>query len=200
MDPRLRGGDEGETRVQEQYRRLQALAEPAFDNNKVDTMEDKQTAMDHTLEQLVGSLKHIPGALLPILHSIQDHFGYIPDAATPIIVRELRITAADVHGVVSFYHYFRTEQPGRHVVEICRAEACQARGARELERHAKASLGIDYHQTTPGRDITLKAVYCLGNCACGPSVRVGKQIKARMTPARFDALVNELTTYKLELN
>lgn len=163
-------------------------------------MDETQAGVSDTVETIVTSLKHKPGALLPILHGIQDHFGYIPDDAIPVIARALRITAADVYGVVSFYHYFRSEQPGRHVVELCRAEACQARGARALESHAKARLGVDYGQTTTDRSITLKPVYCLGNCATGPSVRVGEQIKGRMDPARFDRLVDDLTTYKLELN
>ncbi|MDP5291534.1 formate dehydrogenase subunit gamma [Oceanimonas sp. CHS3-5] len=168
--------------------------------NEVDfLMDEKQVKGMHAIERIVASLRHQPGALLPMLHGIQDELGYIPDDAIPVIAKALRITAADVHGVVSFYHYFRSEQPGRHVVEVCRAEACQARGARELEAHAKARLGIDYGQTTADRNITLKPVYCLGNCATGPSVRVGKCIKSRTTPARFDQLVDELATYKLEL-
>lgn len=162
-------------------------------------MEDNHTVMDTTLEQLVGSLKDTPGALLPILHRIQDQFGYVPDRALPIIAKALRCTTADVHGVISFYHHFRRSQPGRHLLEVCRAEACQARGAREFERHVKEKLRIGFDQTTADGEFTLKAVYCLGNCATGPSLRQGDRVLSRMNPERFDKLVEDLTTYKLEL-
>ena len=147
----------------------------------------------------VDALKHKPGALLPILHAIQDRIGFVPEGAVPIIAESLGRTRAEVHGVISFYHHFRTTPPGRHVVQVCRAEACQARGGRILEAHAKASLGVDYHQTTRGREITLEAVYCLGNCACGPSIRIGDEVRGRVTPEAFDALVDELSTQTLEV-
>jgi len=133
-----------------------------------------------------------PGALMPILHAVQDALGYVPGDAVPLIAHELNLTRAEVHGVISFYHHFRTHPPGRQVVQICRAEACQALGARALEAHAKQSLGIDFHETTADGAITLEAVYCLGNCGCGPSVLVGNdELHARVTPAAFDALVRK---------
>lgn len=131
-----------------------------------------------------------PGALIPLLHAVQDALGYVPPAALPLIAHELNITRADVYGVVTFYHHFRSHPPGRTVVQICRAEACQALGARALEAHAKAALGIDFHETTADGAITLEPVYCLGNCGCGPSVLVGTdELHARVTPETFDALV-----------
>jgi len=134
-----------------------------------------------------------PGALLPVLHAVQDSVGYVPDDAVPLIAHELNLSRAEVHGVVTFYHHFRTHAPGRHVVRICRAEACQALGARALEAHAKKSLGIDFHETTKDGAITLEAVYCLGNCGCGPSVLVDPDdVHARVTPETFDALVGTL--------
>lgn len=148
---------------------------------------------------IIDELKSKPGALLPILHAIQDRFAYIPEEAVALIAQALRITRAEVHGVISFYHHFRTQQPGRHVVEICRAEACQAQGSRALEAHAKAALGVDYHQTTDDRNITLEPVYCLGNCSCGPSVRVGQEIYADVDASRFDELVDELKTERVEI-
>ena len=148
---------------------------------------------------IIDELKSKPGALLPILHAIQNPFAYIPEAAVALIAPALRLSRAEVHGVISFYHHFRTQQPGRHVVEICRAEACQAQGARALEAHAKASLGVDYHGTTADRAVTLEPVYCLGNCSCGASVRVGDEIYARMTPESFDELVDSLRTERLEV-
>lgn len=120
------------------------------------------------IQDEIDALKHKPGALLPILHAVQDRCGYVPREAVPLIAESLQLTRAEVHGVISFYHHFRTTPPGRHVVQICRAEACQARGSRALEKYARDTLGIDYHQTTADREITLEPVYCLGNCACGP--------------------------------
>lgn len=152
-----------------------------------------------TAQAIIDELKSKPGALLPILHAIQDRFSYIPDEAVSLIAQALKLTRAEVHGVISFYHHFRTHQPGRHVVEVCRAEACQALGARALEAHAKASLGVDYHQTTPDRNITLEPVYCLGNCSCGPSIRVGDDIHADVDAARFDELVESLKTDRVEI-
>lgn len=151
------------------------------------------------IRQEVAALQQEPGALLPILHAIQERIGYIPEGAVPIIADMLQQTRAEIHGVVSFYHHFRTRPAGRHVLEVCRAEACQARGARALERHVKEKLGIDYHQTTADNEFTLEPVYCLGNCACGPSIRVNDEVVGRVTPQKFDALVDELTTSVLEL-
>ncbi|WP_010321938.1 formate dehydrogenase subunit gamma [Marinobacterium stanieri] len=148
---------------------------------------------------IIDELKTKPGALLPILHALQDRFGHIHSDAVALIARALQTTRAEVHGVISFYHHFRTEQPGRHVVEICRAEACQAQGSRALEAHAKSALGIDYAQTSDDRTVTLEPVYCLGNCACGPSVRVGDDIHAFVTPESFDELIDDLKTEQLEL-
>lgn len=151
------------------------------------------------IRQIVGALKHKPGALLPILHGIQDQFGYIPKGAVPIIAEELQQTRADVHGVISFYHHFRSEPAGSHVVEVCRAEACQAQGGRALESHIQTKLGIGYQQTSADREFTLAAVFCLGNCACGPSIRVGSAVYGRMTAQKFDQLADRLTTTVIDL-
>ncbi|MBR9885434.1 MAG: formate dehydrogenase subunit gamma [Oceanospirillales bacterium] len=150
-------------------------------------------------QAIIDELKSKPGALLPILHAIQDRFTYIPEDAISLIAPALKLSRAEVHGVISFYHHFRTREPGRYVVEICRAEACQAQGARALEAYAKAALGVDYHQTTADRTVTLEPVYCLGNCACGPSVRVGDEIHAGVDAQRFDELVDTLKTERLEV-
>jgi formate dehydrogenase subunit gamma len=149
------------------------------------------------VQQIIDELKHKPGALLPILHTIQDKFGYIADEAVPVIAEGLVLTRAEVHGVISFYHHFRTTPPGKHIVQICRAEACQAMGARELEAHAKASLGVDYHQTTADRSVSLEAVYCLGNCATAPSIRIDDDIHGRVDNDKFDELMSEC---KAEIN
>ncbi|MFS8172819.1 formate dehydrogenase subunit gamma [Vreelandella titanicae] len=162
-------------------------------------MNHSQEWAPQAIQAEVDALKHKPGALLPILHALQDRIGFIPEAAVPIIADALHQTRAEVHGVISFYHHFRTTPPGRHVVQICRAEACQSVGARQLEAHAKARLGVDYHQTSADREITLEAVYCLGNCACGPSIRVDDSVRGRVTPEAFDELIDELQTRPLEV-
>ena len=142
--------------------------------------------------QIVDRLQHLPGALLPILHDVQGQYGYIPDDAIPVIAQALNLSRAEVQGVISFYHDFKTAPSGDHIVHICRAEACQAMGARDLEKHAKNTLGVDYGETTADGKITLEAAYCLGNCACSPSVRIDDRVYARVNGDRFDQLVTGL--------
>jgi formate dehydrogenase subunit gamma len=126
------------------------------------------------------------------LHAIQGELGYVPESTVPAIATGLNLSRAEVHGVISFYHDFKTHPVGRHRVQICRAEACQSMGSRQLEAHAKQALGIDYHETTADGSISLEPVYCLGNCACSPSVRINDDIVARVDTARFDELVAKL--------
>ena len=137
------------------------------------------------------------GALMPVLHSVQHRLGCIPKDAIPEIARHLDLSRAEVQGVMDFYHDFRSSPAGRHTVQICRAEACQAMGSRDLEHHARTSLGVDWGQTTKDGLITLEPVYCLGNCACSPSVRVDDQFHARVNPERFDELVQTLKDAEL---
>lgn len=144
-----------------------------------------------TVLRVCGELKTLAGPLLPILHGVQSALGYVPKDAVPLVASELNLTRAEVHGVLSFYHYFRTEPSGRHVLYLCRAEACQALGAAALERHAKERLGIDFHETSADGAVTLEPVYCLGNCALGPAVLLDGQLHGRVSPARFDELVAE---------
>lgn len=134
-------------------------------------------------------MKDLAGALMPILHGVQSALGYVPKDAVALIASELNLSRADVHGVLTFYHYFRKERPGRHVVHLCRAEACQSVGAVALEAHAKKALGIDFHQTTRDGAVTLEPVYCLGNCALGPSMMIDDRLQGRVSPKRFDDLV-----------
>jgi formate dehydrogenase subunit gamma len=147
-----------------------------------------------SIRGVCSQLKALDGALMPILHGVQAALGYVPKDAVPLIADELNLSLAEVHGVLSFYHYFREEPPGRHVVHVCRAEACQSVGAVALEAHAKKSLGIDFHQTTADGALSLEPVYCLGNCSLGPSVMVDKQLQGRVTPKRFDELMAEVRT------
>ncbi len=150
---------------------------------------DLDAAARETTLAACARLKDSPGALLPILHAIQDALSYVPGAAVPLIAQELNLSRAEVHGVLSFYHYFRTEKPGRRVLRICRAEACQSVGAAALEEHAKRRLGVDYHGTTADGAITLEAVYCLGNCALGPSVMIDESIEGRVDARRLDEII-----------
>jgi formate dehydrogenase subunit gamma len=141
---------------------------------------------------IIRAHKHLEGALLPILHAIQDEFDYVDAAAVPVIADELNLTRAEVHGVISFYHDFRKEPPGRHIVKICRAEACQSVGGRDSEAHAKERLNADFHETSADGRYTLDPVYCLGNCACGPSAMIDGRLYGRVTPKRFDQLIDAL--------
>lgn len=147
-----------------------------------------------SIDEIIAGLKDKPGALLPILHAIQDHHGFIPESAVSTIAESLQQTKAEIHGVISFYHHFRTTKPGKHTIEICRAEACQSMGSRALETHAKNKLGIDYHQTTSDGQFSLEAVYCLGNCANAPSIRINDDIHGRVTLDKFDHLIDEYST------
>jgi formate dehydrogenase subunit gamma len=136
--------------------------------------------------------KDKPGALLPILHAVQDAIGFVPADAVGLIANQLNLSRAEVHGVVTFYHYFRTQRGGRHIVHLCRAEACQSLGAAALEQHAKRSLGIDFHGTSADRAVTLEPVYCLGNCALGPALMIDEHLQGRVSPERFDELMQSL--------
>jgi formate dehydrogenase subunit gamma len=144
------------------------------------------------LHAIIAAHRTMPGAMLPLLHAIQGHLGWVPAAAVPLIAQALNCSRADVQGVLDFYHDFRRVPAGRHVVQICRAESCQAMGARALEAHARAVLGIDFHQTSADGVLTLEPVYCLGNCACSPAVRVDDEVYGRMDAAAFDALIGDL--------
>jgi len=133
-----------------------------------------------------------PGPLLPLLHAIQDEMGFIPSRAVPIVAEVLNLSRAEVHGVISFYHLLRETPPGRQILYLCRAEACQAMGARDLERHAKEKLGVDFHETTSDGRYSLEPIYCLGNCACSPAIMIDDFVYGRVTPKRFDMLVKEI--------
>jgi formate dehydrogenase subunit gamma len=136
---------------------------------------------------VTNRLKDQPGALLPVLHGIQSALGYVPEDAIALIAREMNLSRADVHGVVSFYHFFRTRPAGKRVIYLCRAESCQSMGSAKLEQHVKQRLGVDFHETTEDGAWTLEPVYCLGNCACSPALMVDDQLQGRVTPESFDA-------------
>jgi len=131
------------------------------------------------------------GPLLPILHALQEEFGYIDEAAEPLIAETLNITRAEVHGVITFYHDFRRQPAGRHVLKLCRAEACQAAGGDPLAARAEARLGVRMGATAPDASVTLEAVYCLGLCAVAPSAMLDGRVVARLDERRLDALLAE---------
>lgn len=161
--------------------------------NRVDPEDANPSAVvdNGTISSIVSRLKQQPGALLPILHAVQDELGFVPAGAVPIIADGLNLSRAEVHGVLSFYHYFRETPPGRHTIHLCRAEACQSMNQRDLEAHAKTRLGADFHHTTSDGAFTLEPVYCLGNCACSPAMMVDGELYGRVTPDRFDEIVGE---------
>ena len=142
----------------------------------------------HVVERIQG-LQHLPGALLPILHSLQEEFGYIDDAMIPLIAEGLNISHAEVHGVISFYHDFRRAPAGRHVLQICRAESCQSMGCNSLIEHVEKNLGVKLGETTADGNITLRPVYCLGNCALSPAVMLDGQPYGRVSAAVADSLI-----------
>ena len=144
---------------------------------------------DSTLERILAEHAGIEGPLLPILHAVQDTVGYISPAHVAQIARALNLSRAEVHGVVSFYHYFRTHEPGQHVLHVCRAEACQAMQGERTEQQAKRALGVDYGGTSGDGLFTLEAAYCLGNCAAAPSVMVDEKLYGRVTPERLTAIL-----------
>jgi len=130
------------------------------------------------------------GPLLQVLHAVQQSLGHIPPAAVPLIAEALNLSRAEVHGVVTFYHYFRRSPAGRHVIRLCQAEACRAMHCETLAAHVREQLGIDFHETTADGRFSLEPVYCLGNCACSPAMMIDEELHGRVTPQRFDALVN----------
>jgi len=139
----------------------------------------------------VQKYARVPGGLMPLLQEVQASLGYIPRESVGEIARGVGLSRAEVHGVISFYHDFHERPGGRTTIQLCRAEACQAAGSRQLEAHAKKRLGIDYGGTTADGRFSLDRVYCLGNCACGPSVRIGDDVFARVDADRFDRLLEE---------
>lgn len=155
-------------------------------------IDARSTTLSASVETIIAEHAEMPGALLPILHAIQNEEGYIPSDCVELIAKTLQVSKAEVHGVITFYHEFRTEPAGKHIVHICRAESCQAMDSKSLEEHIKSSLGIDYHQATRDGTIQLEPVYCLGNCACSPSIRIDNDIYGRVTPERFDEIIGEL--------
>lgn len=142
-------------------------------------------------QAIVAEFKGLEGPLLPILHALQESFGFVPDEAKPVLAEALNLSRAEVHGVVSFYHDFRAHPSGRHVLKLCRAEACQSRGGDALADRVRELLGIDFHETTPDGAVTLEPVYCLGLCACAPAAMLDGALHGRLDAEGLEDLVAE---------
>src|ERR1700683_3791662 len=138
----------------------------------------------------IQELERLPGALLPILHALQDEFGYVDKAAVPLIASALNLSHAEVHGVISFYHDFRHAAPGRHVMKICRAESCQSMGCDALIQHIERRLGVKLGETSPDKSLTVEQVFCLGNCALSPAVMLDGEPYGRVSPSVADFLID----------
>jgi formate dehydrogenase subunit gamma len=138
----------------------------------------------------IKELEHLPGALLPILHALQDEFGYVDEAAVPLVAGALNLSHAEVHGVISFYHDFRDTPPGRHLLKLCRAEACQSMGCDKTIEHVENRLGIKLGQTTDDGSFTVEPVYCLGLCALSPAAMLDGEPYGRVSPQVADLLIN----------
>ncbi len=144
---------------------------------------------DTTARKIAAEHGNRPDALVEILHQVQAALGYVPEAAIPALAEALNLSRAEVYGVVTFYHDFRTEPAGRHVLKICRAEACQSMGAEALVAHAEARLGVTCGDTSADRHVTLQPVYCLGLCATAPSAMMDDEVIGRLTPGKLDSLL-----------
>jgi formate dehydrogenase iron-sulfur subunit len=142
------------------------------------------------VNDIVARFEDQPGALIEVLHAVQNALGYVPPESIPIIAHEINLSRAEVYGVITFYHWFRQTPPGAHIVRICRAEACQARGGMAVEAAIKSQLGIDYHETTRDGKYSLEPVYCLGNCACGPSVMIDNDVHGSVTAEKLSSLLS----------
>jgi len=150
---------------------------------------DETAAAETQIREALERHRDRPGALLPLLHELQDRLGHIGPEVVPVVAQALNLSRAEVHGVLTYYHFFRQTPPGRHVVQVCRAEACQACGAEDLLAHAERVLGCTRHHTRADGAVTLEPVYCLGLCASSPAVQFDDRLHARMTIQQFDHLV-----------
>ncbi|WP_227428311.1 formate dehydrogenase subunit gamma [Roseibaca sp. Y0-43] len=155
-------------------------------------MTDASAADQSQIQRIIDAHRTLEGPLLPLLHALQDTFGHVPAAAHVPICEALNISKAELHGVISFYHDFRDAPAGRHVLKICRAEACQAMGGAALAESVLAKLGLDWHGTTRNGAVTIEPVYCLGLCACAPAAMVDDRVVGRVDAAKLDKLLAEV--------
>ncbi|MEH2492972.1 formate dehydrogenase subunit gamma [Bradyrhizobium sp. AZCC 2230] len=163
---------------------MTAVYEPSY--------EPRYESWDETRgAEIIAEHAREEGATLVILHALQEAFGYVPEAAIPMVAQALNLSRAEVHGVFTFYHDFRHKPAGRHVLKLCRAEACQAAGSDALAARAEAKLGVSLGNTTADDRVTLEPIYCLGLCATAPSAMLDGRLVGRLDEKRIDALVAE---------
>jgi formate dehydrogenase subunit gamma len=155
-------------------------------------MQPASTEIASRTAEIVHGMEGLEGPLLPILHGIQEEFGHVPQEALPVIAEALNISRAEVYGVVSFYHDYRSHPAGRHVLKLCRAESCQSMGSDAIATRLKQLLGIGFHETTKDGSVTLEPVYCLGLCACSPAAMLDGNVIGRLDAAKLDEIVAEV--------
>ena len=156
------------------------------------TSQPASTEIASRTAAVVNDLKGLEGPLLPILHGIQDEFGYVPGESLPVIADLLNLSRAEVHGVVTFYHDYRNHPAGRHVLKLCRAEACQSMGGDAIAAKVQQLLGIGFHETTKDGAVTLEPVYCLGLCACAPSAMLDGEVIGRLDADKVEEIAAEV--------
>jgi formate dehydrogenase subunit gamma len=156
------------------------------------TTQPASTEIASRTTAVINELKGLEGPLLPILHGIQEEFGHVPQDALPIIAEALNISKAEVHGVVTFYHDYRSRPAGRHVLKLCQAEACQSMGSDAIAAKLKQLLGIGFHETTKDGSVTLEPVYCLGLCACAPSAMLDGEVIGRPDAEKIEEIAAEV--------
>jgi formate dehydrogenase subunit gamma len=157
-------------------------------------MQSQGTETEAQVAAIIEELKGLEGPLLPILHGVQEEFGYVPTAALPVIAEALNLSKAEVHGVVTFYHDYRSQPAGRHVLKLCQAEACQSMGSDAIATQVKAALGVDFHQTAADGSVTLEPVYCLGLCACAPAAMLDGEVIGRLDADTIAGIAAEVRT------
>ena len=155
-------------------------------------MHETDSAMKARTLAIIEEFRHVEGPLLPILHAVQAAFGHVPEPILPVLAEGLNLSRAEIYGIVSFYHDFREAPAGRHVLKLCRAEACQAMGGERIGERVQQLLGIGWHETTADGAVTLEPVYCLGMCACSPAAMLDGEVIGRLDEARISDLVREM--------
>jgi formate dehydrogenase subunit gamma len=165
---------------------------PTAGKNSPDPSSTLDAVTRDAVERALLQYQHQPGPLLQVLHAIQDAIGHVPAAAVPLIANALNLSRAEVHGVITFYHHFRDRAPGRHILQLCQAEACRSMHCEQLTQHVKRRLQLDFGDTSRDGRLTLEPVYCLGNCACAPAIMLDGNLHGRVTPDSFDALIAAL--------
>lgn len=153
------------------------------------SVQQARTGIEARTAALVAELRDLEGPLLPILHGIQDEFGYVPQESLPVIAEALNISRAEVHGVATFYHDYRARPAGRHVLKLCQAEACQSMGSDAIAAQVRQRLGIGFHETAQDGSVTLEPVYCLGLCACAPSAMLDGEVIGRLDADAIEEIV-----------